>query len=489
MSVSAGGAGASISSLWNNPTLLGQLLPGVNVQGLQGVLQAEEALVAAPLTQYQQDQTTYSNQAQAYSAIQGALTTVASDAQTLSTSSGFAQTAAPVTSNNQVVTATGTGGPYGDYALVVGALATPGSVYSAPQASATTSLGWSGQLTVTVNVGIPPATVPIVVNVPVASGDSLNTIAANLQSAAASTLPSGTALSAAVLPSSSNGQSGDSLVVSVNGGLTPASITSSGSVPNLGWTQASTYQPSSYSIDGVQNQSSSNTIQNALPGVTLNLQGTGSATLSIASQPSATATQVNQLVTDVQNAITTIQKYTGQGQVLAGDPAMTTLPNQLESVLQSVVTGQPAGYQSLSDLGLQVSYSTQNGASITFDQAAFTNALTTNPQAAQNLFTTAGTGLASQMQSLLNQYTQPATGILASDLGSVQQNEQQLASQEGALQQMVTQQQTTLQNQFMANLQQISNNLSQSSFVQGYVAAITGQAGSSSSSSTGGAGG
>lgn len=482
MSLGATGGVASANSLWNNPNLLGQLLPGVNVQGLQGVLQAEEAQAAAPLTQYQAEQSTLSGQAKAYSAIQGALATVASDVQSLSTPTGFAQTATPVSSNSQVVTASGTGGPYGDYAIVVGSLATPGSVYSSPQASATSSLGWSGTMTVTVDVGIPPALTPVVVDVPVAASDSLSTIAANIQSAAASALPSGTSLSAAVLPTSTNGQSGESLVLTANGGLTPTSIATSGSIPSLTWTQGSTYQPASYSVDGVQNQSSSDTVQNALAGVTLNLTGTGSANLSIASQPSATAGQVGQLVNDVQNAIQTIQQYTGQGQVLASDPAMTTLPNQLESMLQTVVGGQPSGYQSLADVGLTIAYSSQNGASITFNQSAFTAALTTNPAAVESLFTTPGTGLAAQMQSLLNAYTQPASGILAADQSSVQQNEQQLANQEGALQQTVTQEQTMLQNQFMANLQQISNNMSQSSFIQAYVNQANGQSGSSSSS-------
>jgi flagellar hook-associated protein 2 len=482
MSSSVGGA--SLSSLWNNPTLLGQLLGGVNVQGLQGVLQAEEAQVSAPLTQLSNEQSTLTAQAQAYSAVQGALQTVLTDAQGLQSAAAFNQTSAPVSSNANVATATGAGGPYGDWALAVTSLAMPGSINSAFQpGSSSASLGWNGTIQVTIYVGIPPQQTAVTVTVPVASSDSLNSIAQNIQSDAANALPSGTQLSAVVLPTTQNGQSGNVLSLSVNGGLTTAGVTTTGSVPNLGFTNATTFSPATYMINGVQNQSTTNTIQNAIPGVTLNLLATGNTNLSIASNPGATSVQVGSMVSDIQSAISTINKYTGQGQPLAGNGALESLVTQLESTLTTANTSLASGYQSLTDLGLSVSYSQTTGASISLNQSTLTNALTQNPQAVQNLM--AGTeGVAAQIATLMQNFTQPSTGVIASYQSGIQNQEQLLASQETALQQTVGQQQTLLQTQFMAYLQQIANQYSQQTFLQQYVNLQSGQASNGSGSTT-----
>lgn len=489
MSSPVGGSTSSISSLWNNPTLLGQLLGGINVQGLQGVLQAEESQVAAPLTQLTNQQNALSAQGQALSAVQGALQAVLTDAQNLESASAFNQTSAPVSSNPSVATATGTGGPYGDYALVVTNTATPGGVNSAFQAvSPTASLGWNGQIQITVYVGIPPQQTAITVDVPVAATDSLTSIAQNIDNAAAAALPSGTQLNAVVLPASQNGQSGSILSLSVNGGLTSSDVTTTGSVPNLGFTNASTFTPATYSINGVTNQSTSNTVSNALPGVTLNLLSAGSATLFIAANPGATASQVGSLVSDIQTAVNTIQKYTGKGQPLAGNGALMNLVNQLESALTSTNSSLPAGYQSLTDMGLTISYSQATGGAIALDQSAFTQALTANPQAVTGLFT--GTsGLASQIASLVQNFTQPGTGAIAAYQQGIQNQESLLASEEAALQQTVSLQQRQLQSQFMSFLQQIANNVSTQNFLTQYVAlqsAVTTGGGSSGSTRTGG---
>lgn len=486
MSTSGGSiGGASISSLWNDPTLMGQLLGGVNVQGLQGVLQAQEAQVSAPLSQLSAQQSTLSAQGQAFSAIQGALQKVLTDAQGLQTSSAFNQTAVPVSSNQTVATASGAGGPYGDYALVVSSLATPASVNSAFQpGSASTALGWNGTVQITVHVGIPPTTTAIVVKVPVVATDTLTNVAQNIQSAAANALPAGTQLSAVVLPTMQSGVAGSALSLNVNGGLTSSDITTSGTVPNLGFTNGSTFSQAVYTLNGVQNQSSTNTVTGALPGVSLNLLATGSTNLSISQNPGATATQMGALVTDVQSAVQTIGQYTGQGQALAGNAALTNLVGQMQSTLTGMNQSQGAGFQSLTDLGLSISYSQATGGTIAFDPTAFTNALQSNPQAVQSLVT--GTsGVAGQLATLVQNVTQPSTGVIASYLQGIQGQESLLSSQESALQQSVTLQQTQLQNQFSVYLQQIANNVSQQSFLGQYVALQSGQSTSGSGSSGG----
>lgn len=487
MSGSTGGISSSnIASLWNDPTLLGSMLGGINVSGLQGVLQAQENQVSAPLAQLENQQSTLSAQAQAFSAVQGALSTVQTDAQALQTSSAFNQTTTPVSSSPTVATASGSGGPYGDYALAISSLATPGSIDSGFQAgSATTALGWNGNMTVTVYVGIPPKQTAVKVLVPVATSDSLQTISQNIQAAAANALPSGTQLSAIVLPTTQNGQTGNVLSLTVNGGLTASDVTTSGSVPSLGFTNNTTFSPASYTLNGVTNQSSTNTVSNAISGLSLNLLTTGSTTISVGQNPAGTATQVAGLVSDIQSAVTTIQKYTGQGQPLAGNAALNNVVNQMESILNSQNTSLAPGYQSLADMGLAVSYNKNTGGAITFNKGTFQSALTNNPQAVIGLFTGTG-GVAAQLVNLMQGFTAAGTGVLATDQQAVKSQETLLSSQLTALQQTVTQQQKQLQTQFMDYLQQIASNSSQNSFISQYTATQSGQSSSGGSSGTSG---
>jgi flagellar hook-associated protein 2 len=476
---------ASLTSLWNNPTLLQGLIPGVNVQAMQAALQAEEAQAAAPLQQLSQDQQTLSAQAQAYSQVQSALSQVLQDAQALELSSAFAQTAAPVSSNPSVVTASAEAGsqpPAGVYSVQVTALASP-AVLSTQSLTTdpTAALGWSGSLTITVNAGLSQTPVSFTVNV--SSTESLNDVAQAIDSAAAFTLPQGTVLSAVVLPTSTSSGQGYVLSLSVNGGLTSSQISTSGSIPALTWTQTSTYSPASFTVNGVPNQSTSNVATGAIPGVDLTLLTTGSAQITVGANPQATASQVQQLVNDISSAVGIIQKQTGKGGPLEGDAALNALVQQLETLLSSQVPGQPAGYSSLTDMGLTESYSQTSGMSISFSSSTFEAALTANPSAVSSLFTTQGSGLAWQIANLVQTYTAPSTGILASDQTAIQNQEQQLANEEQALQQSINLLQQNLQAQFQTDLKELVQNLAQVQLVQAWVNQITGSSGSSGSGS------
>ncbi len=484
---------SSIASLWNDPTLLGQLLPGVNVQGLQASLQAEEQQAAAPLTQLSQDQQTLSAQAQAYSKVQSALQTVYNDALALETASAFNQTGAPTVSDSTVLSASQTSGettPAGNYSVNVSALSSPADLYTQSLTTdPTKALNWTGGLQITVDTGL--SQTPTTFTAQVGSGDSLNTLAQNITNAAATALPKGTELSAVVLPTSSGGTQGYVLGLEVNGALVPGQITttSGSTIPALTWTQSSTYSPASFTVNGVANQSTSNTVVSAIPGVTLNLLATGSSTVSVAQDPGATSQQVSTMVNDVQSAVQTIQTQTGQGGALAGDGALNALVGQLENALSATVGGQPIGYQSLADVGLTESYSRSAGMSISFNTSQFTAALGTNLGATTSLFTQSGTGVAYQIAQMVNAFTAPSTGILASDQQSNRAQETQLSTQEQALQQSVQMEQTMLQNEFMSSLQQISQNMTETQYVQAYVAQVYGQSASSGSSGSSGSGG
>jgi flagellar hook-associated protein 2 len=473
--MSQGGiSAASLNSLWNNPQLLQQVFPSINVAGLQGVLNAELAQVDAPVQQLSSEQQTLSAQASAYSNIQAALQKVQTDAQALEQATAFDQAGTPVSSDPNLVSASGSGAPPGTYQVAVSSLEQNAILASSAQSVGTsTPLGWSG--TLTVEVGDPGSQTAVSVNV--SASDSLATLAQNLTGAAAQALPQGETLSALSLPTSGGGSQ---LVLSVNGALTAADVTATGTFPGLTFSQVQSYQPAAYSVDGVQNTANSNAVTDALPGVTLNLLGTTPSgqpvTLTASADPSATASQVASLVSDIQSAVTAISQATAQGQPLAGDPTLSLASDQLIQALTSAASGQPSGFQSLTDMGLTMTYTQGSGGALSFDSSAFTSALASDPGAVTALFTTQGSGLAYQIAQIAADFATPQTGILAQDQQNIQNQDQLISSQEGAVQALVTQEQSQLESQFMANLQTLVNNASQLQFIQQYVAQQNGTA-------------
>jgi flagellar hook-associated protein 2 len=482
ISPSGGTNTGSLQSLLQNPQLLQNLIPGVNLASLASTLQVALTQEEAPLQNLSQQQVTLTNQSQAWSQVQSALQAIQNDVQNLSTPQDFNPSSQPVSSDPTLVTASGTGAPPGTYDVTVSALAQPQITNSNfVAASPTTALGYSGTLTLTYNGQSATVTV--------GSSDSLDTIAQNLNTAAA-TLP-GLNLTASVLPASSGGTSGSELSLSANTGSSSFTITPSANFP-LSFTTTQTSQAASYTVNGVANTSPVNTVQNALaPGVSLSLLGVTSSpvSLTVTSNPSAVASSVNQLVTDVQSAINTLQQVAGQGGPLEGNAALLNVGEQLVNFLSQSDGSLPAGDQSLTDMGLSVSWTKTNGEQIQFNSAAFTQALTNNPQAVQSLFLGDGQspGIIPSLQNYLNAYLTGQSGVIASAQTGITNQEQMLANQQTSLQALVQMEQQNAENQFMAALNTLLKEASlQQSLAAQFALANGGQNGNNNSGGSSG---
>lgn len=438
----------NLQGLLQNPTLLQNLIPGVNLSGLAQSLKIELAQEEAPLQQMSQQQVTLSGQSKAWSQVSSALQAVQNDAAALSTVQDMNPSSAPVSSDPTLVTASGTGAAQGTYNVSVSSLAAPQITNSnVVSLGSGTALGYSGTLTLTYNGSQASVTVT--------TSDTLSTIAQNLTAAAAS-LP-GLNLSASALPSGS----GAVLSLAANTGSGSFSISASGSNLPMSFTTVQSSADAVYTVNGVQNQSPVNVIQNSLaPGVSLSLLGVTSSpvSLTVSANPSAVAQNVNQLVNDIQSAVTTLNKVAGQGGPLEGSAALLQVGQQLVSLLSQTNSALPPGDQSLLDAGLGVSWSQNQGEQVTFDSAAFTQALIKNPSAITTLFAgssgaTANGGIAQGITQYLKGFLNASTGIIASAQSGITQQEQTLTNDQNTLQQLVQQQQQSAQNQFLAALQ------------------------------------
>ena len=199
----------------------------------------------------------------------------------------------------------------------------------------------AGTLTLTVGVGDNAKTM----NVEVEDGDTLTTIRNKIDAAGRKEGVQATLIS-----------SGDNQYLSIaqekTGAANAIKLEYGGSDAKLGGLVNSLKQNTAaadaeLTIDGVKVVSASNTVADAVPGLTLNLKMPGTSTVTI-STDTAAATKVMQEFVTAYNAalaaINTETKYdakTKEASTLTGDAQMRGATSQLRSVMSSVLRTWP----------------------------------------------------------------------------------------------------------------------------------------------------
>lgn len=149
-------------------------------------------------------------------------------------------------------------------------------------------------------------------------------------------------------------------------------------------------------INGIAITSETNTISNAVNGVTLELLSTTTspASLTITAKTEEVKEQVTAMVeaynelTSYTSELTAYNSTNGEGSLLLGDSTTRTLVSQLRATMFDRVTGVTGELQALSNIGIATSI---NDGTITFDEDVFDAAMTATPTAFQALFAASGT--------------------------------------------------------------------------------------------------
>jgi flagellar hook-associated protein 2 len=201
-------------------------------------------------------------------------------------------------------------------------------------------------------------------------------------------------------------------------------------------------------IDGVQITRSSNVIDDALSGTTLTLNSASAST-----DPDTTVTvgnDTNGLTSLVQQFVTNYNSVSSQLAVqmtynanattqapLFGDSSM----RQLQGSLQTIAS-QNFGGTNLTDLGITI----DEDGNMSLDTTQLDTALTSNPAAITNLFST--NGLAAAVYNMTDEYTAPSTGILSAKDASITSQTQDLQDVVDQIEANGTALQTRLQDEF-----------------------------------------
>lgn len=303
----------------------------------------------------------------------------------------------PLIANSAVAKAslTGTSQPSGSYTLEVASLAQAQSLASAPYASAASTVG-SGTLTLRFGTvsgnSFTEDTSHASVDIDIPAGATLADVAnaINAKGAGVTAYVSNTTSGAKLVLKGSEG--------AANGFVLEASEAAGDpGLANLAWNPASTGSGqllttagnANFSIDGLPITSASNTIDDAIPGVSLTLTGTnvGAPTqVSFSDPSSAITTAMNDLTSALNEVISQINTATDpQTGDLARDSGTLALKRTFQALTSTVIMPNAADGEpkTLADLGLSI----QRDGTFTLDAARLTATLKANPQAAGAMFT------------------------------------------------------------------------------------------------------
>ena len=448
------------------------------------IIQSLVQIASIPLTSLQTEQTALQSKVSLVGTLMSNLASLQTAADDLGTNGVLAT---KVTSANSSFTATaGTSAAPGSYNVRVDQLALGSKWLSSQFASPTSGvLGGSLQLTVAGQTYSP---------INIADGTSLtdvayaiNQLGAPISATVLTNTTGSTYLSVSTI---GTGYTGTSSSSALSIAFTPGT---GGTGQNPGFTQTQAAQNASFNVDGLQFTRQSNVVSDAIPGVTLTLnqgaptgqtQGT-TETLALATDVAGTQARLQTFVSAYNGVMSMVQTAlnptpsTDRSSTLTGDFTVQDLGGQLQSLITTSVPGV-TGVSTLADLGVQ---SDPNTGALSIDTPTLTAALQTNPQAANQIFSTASSGLQAAVDTLVSNETFPGTGFLALDQAGFNTSIQQLTDQQTQLQTQIATYQQTLVAQFTAMETTISSLKSSGSFLAA-TAALPGLFSSSSTSSS-----
>ena len=403
-------------------------------------------------------------QISAVGTLKSALATFQSSLSTINTPSAF-NTLSAASSNPTAFTATADASAVlGSYTVDIAHLALGQQLVSNAFAGGSSATVGTGTLQVSLggthfNVGIDT------------SNDTVAGVAAAINSATGNpgveaSVVTGSDGAHLVLTSTLTGAANTLQVAETDGGTGLSQITYSGTG---NYRQQTAAQDASFAISGIAYTSASNTVTDALSGVTLNLLAptTADATLSVSTDTSTVDTNINAFVTaynTLQGAFSSLGSYnatTGTAGPMMGDALLSGAQNQVRSTLHSIVNTGSSTYNSLASIGI----TTNSDGTLSVNQATLSAALTANFTAVSQLFSSTG-GVASSLNSQINTELTAGGSIDSRSQTLVQQEDaltkqnDQLTQQMSALTASLTEQYSSL-NTLLSSLQSTSSYLTQ----------------------------
>lgn len=365
---------------------------------VQSIVSQQVALESKPLEKLQTKDTSLNSEISTWGVINSQLSALQDASQKLMNPSSW-NTRALKSSNDDAVTGTAAeGATVGSFAVNVTQLAQAQSTRMASAIPATDTFS-AGRLDISLGDG---SSFGSAISVDISDGDSLSAIASKINGTAnagvtATVIKTG-AGEQLVMRSNSTGVAMGFKVEAFDGG--GAAITNGTGLGALayndgvstgGMTLTQAGMDATATIEGIAVTSASNTLTDAVPGLTLNLQQTGTSTVTVSNDTKPAKDAIdgfveayNTIVSNL-NSLTKYDSSTKTAGPLQGDSTAVGLLNTLTNMVGA--TG-PAGtsYSRMSDVGLEL----QRDGTLSTNTTKLTAALA-NPADLKTFFSDVGT--------------------------------------------------------------------------------------------------
>jgi flagellar hook-associated protein 2 len=243
-------------------------------------------------------------------------------------------------------------------------------------------------------------------------------------------------------------------------------------------------------VDGVAMTKTSNTVSDAIQGVTLNLLTEGATTtVSVTTDTDAVKQKINDFVTAYNKVRTLINSEsvyntdTKKAGVLSGDSTVRTIQQQLRSLLTAAVPGVNGAIKSMADLGIK---SDSKTGTLSVDSTKLSDALDDHYSDVVDYFTHNGDsvatlptgqyGIARQFNLVIETMVHPYISDGLADNGTIEVRKKGLAKinddideRISEMEDRISQMQDNLQKQFTAMESMVSSLQSQGSMLTNYL--------------------
>ncbi len=247
-----------------------------------------------------------------------------------------------------------------------------------------------------------------------------------------------------------------------------------------------------FSVDGVSGSSQSNTVTNAIAGVSLTLTGvtttTGPVTVNVAAPaPNQTnitnaintfVSQYNKVISDIQTQLSQAPSSSDPTQgTLYNDPELQDMLSQMRSMMYSSGSGLPAGASTMDDIGVSTGATTGSGAEsssslagdLTLNATTLTNMLTSNASGVANILKS----WSSNMVNTIDNAADPG-GTIAARIGGDNTEISNLGNQISSMQSALNDKQQFLVQEYAQLESALSSNQSTSSWLTSQIASLPG---------------
>lgn len=206
-------------------------------------------------------------------------------------------------------------------------------------------------------------------------------------------------------------------------------------------------------LEGFSYSSSSNTVEDAIEGVTINLQQVdtdSSYTLTVSVDDNAIVSALNNFVSafntgrNLVNSLSAYNAASGSAGVLQGDALTRGLQSRLRDLAFADYSASNTAYSALGEIGIAF----DSSGALSVDATAFKSALSTNFDDVVGMLTGEG-GIRANFETVLGGYLD-SDGLFDSRADSLSSRQARIATQQEALDRRMEQVEARLRRQFTA---------------------------------------